>query len=936
MIEIKELKKTYGTKAARTAALNGVSLTLPDRGMVFILGRSGCGKTTLLNMLGAMDAFDGGEIIVDGRKLSSLSQKERDAYRNTYVGFVFQEYNLIEDFTVEQNVAVAQELQRREPDGEQTERLLAELGLGGTADRKVTELSGGQRQRVAIARALIKRPRLLLCDEPTGAMDNASGEELMGLLKAVSADRLVVVVTHDRELAREHGDRIIELKDGRSVADSAPLSAGAPGRGFSLTFAKLGLRSAVRLGVRTALKKPVRLTLSVLLLGVATFVLGVAGIMASFSFDLQVARTILRTGRDYNVITARYVYANGEEPAMNGSGALAAAYSSAYSLPVLPAVAARTDADVYYGELSFRGAVCGTEEGTREGYVFRNDMYFNCYVPLDASALADFGFRLEGELPEGDEIVITQYNYRIFAENGLNENGERIKISSPADLAGRSIAVGGEERDGAFVKTGELKISGVITSLDIDDGWFYEKYFAELRNGGSGDVYREGFDFMQNDYIACACFVSPEKFASLAAANADFSSATGLVRADWEEADEEPPVGLESRKYVLQEGMRPGSRCNEVMVAAPGRSAVPVQTELFGGKEALARGEAALGIFELFSLIADSDVPLSAADAETYGCVTLYEYVSDVFYSRENLLAAAEKLTGLVGEEAERTADIYGDMLRECEYCLRTAEGGLAEVARECYAAVAPVVEKYAAGLTFTADNASSLPLGLKVAGVAFVAAAEEDVGYEVYRDYTDGGVLVVNEEDAEYMTGGAFGNEYDFMFSPMPQTARGVRALFAEGGERTEGTHFGMAEYESSAVESYRSAAAGNASMAAVLGGVMALVSLLVIFDLIGNGVIIRQKDMQVLRNLGAGVAENRKIFYVESVIVVVAATVLCTALIAAGVALINALYARMLFARLACITFEWWAPLFVLAFGVVSAAAATWTALRFKLRRK
>ena len=156
MIVVSGLKKIYGSGRTQTAALDGVSLALPDRGMVFILGKSGCGKTTLLNMLGAMDTFEGGEITVDGRALSGLTRRERDAYRNTYVGFVFQEYNLIEDFTVGQNIAVAQELQRKKPDGAQISALLERLEIGGLEERRITELSGGQRQRVAIVRALIK------------------------------------------------------------------------------------------------------------------------------------------------------------------------------------------------------------------------------------------------------------------------------------------------------------------------------------------------------------------------------------------------------------------------------------------------------------------------------------------------------------------------------------------------------------------------------------------------------------------------------------------------------------------------------------------------------------------------------------------------------------------------------------------------------------
>lgn len=219
MLQLKSVTKKYKTKAGEVFALNGVSLTFPSTGMVFITGKSGCGKTTLLNVIGGLDKVDGGEIFVQDKGLSEFSAKEYDAYRNTFVGFVFQEYNLLAEYTVEYNVKIAMELQGRKADEAGLERLLKEMEIEGLRNRKPSELSGGQRQRVAIARALVKEPRIIMADEPTGALDSATGVQVFDTLKKLSKEKLVIVVSHDNDFAEKYADRVIRLVDGKVVED---------------------------------------------------------------------------------------------------------------------------------------------------------------------------------------------------------------------------------------------------------------------------------------------------------------------------------------------------------------------------------------------------------------------------------------------------------------------------------------------------------------------------------------------------------------------------------------------------------------------------------------------------------------------------------------------------------------------------------------------
>ena len=220
MLETKDLCKQYTPKkGVPVQAVDHVSLRFPEKGMVFLLGKSGSGKSTMLNLLGGLDQYDSGEIIIKGVSSKDFSQQHFDSYRNTYVGFIFQEYNVLEEFTVGANIALALELQGRSASDEELNAILAAVDLAGYGDRKPNELSGGQKQRVAIARALVKNPQIIMADEPTGALDSNTGRQVLDTLKKLSSEKLVIVVSHDREYAEQYADRIIELADGKVIRD---------------------------------------------------------------------------------------------------------------------------------------------------------------------------------------------------------------------------------------------------------------------------------------------------------------------------------------------------------------------------------------------------------------------------------------------------------------------------------------------------------------------------------------------------------------------------------------------------------------------------------------------------------------------------------------------------------------------------------------------
>ena len=231
MLELKGITKDYAAGENVVHALKGISVTFRDREFVSILGQSGCGKTTLLNIIGGLDQYTRGDLVINGRSTKSYRDRDWDTYRNHSVGFVFQSYNLIPHQTVLANVEMALLLSGT-PKAERrrrAEEALVRVGLGEHLKKRPNQLSGGQMQRVAIARAIVNDPEIILADEPTGALDTDTSVEVMEILKELSRDRLVIMVTHNPQLAEEYSDRIVRIKDGLITSDSAPVDPAREG-----------------------------------------------------------------------------------------------------------------------------------------------------------------------------------------------------------------------------------------------------------------------------------------------------------------------------------------------------------------------------------------------------------------------------------------------------------------------------------------------------------------------------------------------------------------------------------------------------------------------------------------------------------------------------------------------------------------------------------
>ena len=264
MLELKNISKIYHTAGFSQKALDGVSISFRENEFVSILGQSGGGKTTLLNVIGGLMRYDEGDLIIDGKSTKKFTDKDWDFYRNVRIGFIFQSYNLISHQSVLENVKLSLTLANKNTANmeEKAIKALERVGLKDHIHKKPSELSGGQMQRVAIARALVNDPQILLADEPTGALDSETSTQIMDLLKEIAKDKLVIMVTHNKTLAEEYSTRIIGIKDGRIISDSNPYEKSDTSDNFKISKIALKLKTALGLSFNNLLNKKARTILT--------------------------------------------------------------------------------------------------------------------------------------------------------------------------------------------------------------------------------------------------------------------------------------------------------------------------------------------------------------------------------------------------------------------------------------------------------------------------------------------------------------------------------------------------------------------------------------------------------------------------------------------------------------------------------------------------
>ena len=281
MLELRNVNKTYvSSKKNKVEALKEVNLEFKTKGLNFILGASGSGKSTLLNLIGGIDKPTSGEILINGNKVGE-KELPLDEYRGNYISFIFQDFNLLPNLTIYDNIGIVYG-KNEEGIKERIEKILKAVGLEGYENRYPNELSGGQFQSVAIARALAKESSIILADEPTGNLNKENSENVCDILKQISKEKLVIVVSHNEELANKYGDRIIRIEDGKIIKDEELNKIEITEIKFKENVHKFSNKNIIKLAIKNIFEKKVRFIISILSIIISFSILSLSLSMAFF------------------------------------------------------------------------------------------------------------------------------------------------------------------------------------------------------------------------------------------------------------------------------------------------------------------------------------------------------------------------------------------------------------------------------------------------------------------------------------------------------------------------------------------------------------------------------------------------------------------------------------------------------------------------------
>lgn len=484
MVELKNISKIYKSKkSVSTIALNDINIKIQNQGMIFIVGKSGSGKTTLLNIIGGLDSPTAGEININGRNISNFKNDEYDSYRNTYVGFVFQEFNILEQYNVYENIELSLKLQNQKKSRKEIDSLLNKLGIANLGNRKINELSGGQKQRVAIARALIKNPKIILADEPTGNLDQKSSEQIFDILKEISNDKLVIVVSHDMESAKKYASRIIEISDGKILYDSKPCNEITIDN-FELKKSSLPFLYAFKMALNSFKAKPFKLFMTILLTTISLIFMGFTINCSLFDKTMLVTETMKNNNNyNYDIYKTEYGY----------MGSMSDLMINENDLEKIKKI--NSNINIAY-TLYDNGNLLDFEFGTND----KEDKYYNFDLSkfnfIEISDERILG-KLIGKSPQNNnEIVVSKYfaDYAIkfgimSCDNKLyfpKDYTEIISDKKKIKLGNNAVVITGIiDEDDSLYKTSKLNKNFTSDKLY---NYFYDTYAYNAHN-----IYVKGF-----------------------------------------------------------------------------------------------------------------------------------------------------------------------------------------------------------------------------------------------------------------------------------------------------------------------------------------------------------------------------------------------------------------------------------------------------------
>lgn len=484
MIEFKNVFKEYiSKKGTNTQALKNINLKIEDKGLLFIVGKSGSGKSTLLNLIGGLDKATSGEIIINGSNINNFSEKEYDSYRNTYIGFIFQEFNILEQYNIYENIELSIKLQQKQIEKSEIDELLKKLDITGLGKRKINELSGGQKQRVAIARALIKKPKIILADEPTGNLDSKSSKQIFNILKEISNEQLVIIVSHDMESAIKYADRIIEISDGEIIKDTKNIN-NIENKNIELISTKIPRLYALKMALSNLKAKPSQLILTTIIIAISLVFMGIT-LNCAFFEPSKFTSKFMKDNNNfiYNVYNIKYEKDYETELTLNNED-LKNIENKTNSV-INPAYTLYDNEELLTFEFN--------NQDYKSGY-FNNIPIIKSYVEIKDNRLLD---NIIGSIPQkNNELIIHKYMAEYIIEFGIIDiNNEiyqpkninkLINDKHPIKLGSNEIYIVGVINDDNTLYKKALK-SKYFETMELQQH-FYTNYYDK-----SNTVYVKGF-----------------------------------------------------------------------------------------------------------------------------------------------------------------------------------------------------------------------------------------------------------------------------------------------------------------------------------------------------------------------------------------------------------------------------------------------------------
>lgn len=567
MLALKNLKKTYVVGGTTTHALNDVSLSFRKQEFVAILGPSGSGKTTLLNVIGGLDQYDSGDMIINGQSTKNFKDVDWDAYRNNSIGFVFQSYNIIGHLDVISNVELGMTLSgvSKAEKHAKAEEALIRVGLKDHMHKQPNQLSGGQLQRVAIARALANDPDVLLCDEPTGALDSETGLQIMALIQELAQEKLVIMVTHDAELAYQYANRIIKFKDGEVLDDSNPYDNNDSNAKLDMKRTGMSYLTALNLSFKNIMTKKGRTFITSFASSIGIISIAVV-LSLSNGFQKQIDATQAETSAQYPITVASVAnnstaitLPNEEQAAYPSTDTVIASEDEAtanqhenkltqeyvdYVQAIDPSLIAALNY-TYAAQMNMLREV----DGEAQQVVFSNYAQDSATGDIQSFYATEMGTGASTfpESPDGDDNAFLSQNYDILAGDMPNESTDLVLVVDKYN----NVNINALNNLGFVYDDGEAinfdEIVGTEISL-VSNNAYYQKLPTDnyVPNQDLNAVY----DNDNNQTLRISAVIRPKEDATMAILNQGVNYSNALTQAVIEDSQDSAIVEAQKDSEV--------------------------------------------------------------------------------------------------------------------------------------------------------------------------------------------------------------------------------------------------------------------------------------------------------------------------------------------------------------------------------------------------